>query len=290
MQRAIDRTNEVLFEGFSFEKWFKLGFCAWLANLGDGGGGGGSSNTYEDVPLAEGAAWVEANTMAVLAILVAVVVFLILIVLLVSWLSARGTFMFLDGIVRDRGAVAEPWGKFRGRGNRLFVAKAVVGLATSFLVLAAMLLGIAIAWPDIASERFQEAALLGLIVGAGGVLVSTLSYWGVNFFLRNFVAPTMYLHDVGVLEAWNLIRAEVIAGHAGTVFCYFLMRVGIAIVAVIIAMLSICLTCCLTAIPYLGTVILLPLFVFERSYGMYFLEQFGERWRFFDASSELVEA
>ena len=25
----------------------------------------------------------------------------------------------------------------------------------------------------------------------------------------------------------------------------------------------------------------LPLFVFERSYGLYFLEQFGERWRFF---------
>jgi hypothetical protein len=37
----------------------------------------------------------------------------------------------------------------------------------------------------------------------------------------------------------------------------------------------------MTVIPYVGTVILLPLFVFLRCYNLSFLEQFGERWRFY---------
>src|SRR5439155_1467228 len=36
-----------------------------------------------------------------------------------------------------------------------------------------------------------------------------------------------------------------------------------------------CATCCLAALPYLGTVILLPLFVCLRAFGLLFLRQFG---------------
>jgi hypothetical protein len=50
-----------------------------------------------------------------------------------------------------------------------------------------------------------------------------------------------------------------------------------------------CLTCCLAAIPYLGSVILLPLLVFDRAYPLYFLEQFGPEWRFFGPASSPAE-
>ena len=50
-----------------------------------------------------------------------------------------------------------------------------------------------------------------------------------------------------------------------------LLGLGAAVAAVILS----CVTCCLTAIPYLGTVIMLPIFVFSRSYPLYFLEQLG---------------
>ncbi len=36
-----------------------------------------------------------------------------------------------------------------------------------------------------------------------------------------------------------------------------------------------CLTCCIAAIPYVGTVILLPVFVLLRSFSLLFLRQFG---------------
>jgi hypothetical protein len=35
---ALTRTGRMLFKPFDGRKWFVLGFCAWLANLGVGGG------------------------------------------------------------------------------------------------------------------------------------------------------------------------------------------------------------------------------------------------------------
>jgi hypothetical protein len=34
-------------------------------------------------------------------------------------------------------------------------------------------------------------------------------------------------------------------------------------------------------LPYIGTVILLPAYVFMRCYTLYYIEQFGEPWRLF---------
>jgi hypothetical protein len=38
--QALSRTGKVLFKPFQFPKWFILGFCVFLAHLGEGGGGG----------------------------------------------------------------------------------------------------------------------------------------------------------------------------------------------------------------------------------------------------------
>ena len=38
---AIERVKVMLFRPFDFGRWFIIGFCAWLAYLGNGGGGGG---------------------------------------------------------------------------------------------------------------------------------------------------------------------------------------------------------------------------------------------------------
>ena len=64
-----------------------------------------------------------------------VVVFVVGVVCL--WLSSRGRFMFLDGLVRNRGAVVEPWREFRREGNSLFWFRFGLGLALllTFLLL-----------------------------------------------------------------------------------------------------------------------------------------------------------
>jgi hypothetical protein len=38
--QAIDRVKLVLFRPFDLGKWFVIGFCAWLAQLGETGFGG----------------------------------------------------------------------------------------------------------------------------------------------------------------------------------------------------------------------------------------------------------
>lgn len=44
---------------------------------------------------------------------------------------------------------------------------------------------------------------------------------------------------------------------------------------VVVSCLATCATCCLTAIPYVGTVVLLPVFVCLRAFSLLFLRQFG---------------
>jgi len=43
----------------------------------------------------------------------------------------------------------------------------------------------------------------------------------------------------------------------------------------IVTCLATCATCCIAAVPYIGTVILLPVFVLLRLFSLLFLRQFG---------------
>ena len=41
---AYERVKQMLFKPFDLTKWITIGFCAWLAGLGESGGGGGGFN------------------------------------------------------------------------------------------------------------------------------------------------------------------------------------------------------------------------------------------------------
>src|SRR5262249_11536670 len=56
-------------------------------------------------------------------------------------------------------------------------------------------------------------------------------------------------------------------------FCFF--SVVLVLAVLMIGAIVTCATCCLAALPYVGTVILLPLFVCLRTFGLVFLRQFG---------------
>ena len=48
-----------------------------------------------------------------------------------------------------------------------------------------------------------------------------------------------------------------------------------------VVLVTCCCAGCLMALPYLGTVLLLPVLVFKRSYSLYFLAQFGPEYDVF---------
>ena len=47
---ALERVKQMLFKPFDLAKWITIGFCAWLAGLGESGGGGGFNygNHYDN--------------------------------------------------------------------------------------------------------------------------------------------------------------------------------------------------------------------------------------------------
>jgi hypothetical protein len=288
---AIERTKRILFQPFDLGKWFTLGFCAFLAQLGQGGGGGGGGSNWtgggpQDLDLREMTRWVNENFTLVVAIGVCALVLLLAISALFLWLGSRGEFMFLDGVAKNRGAVREPWARFRSAGNRLFAFRfllAVIVILTWAIAAVAMAL---VVWPNLERGPLSDVSWGSLVLIVGLAMLPTLAIVAVEWLLHNFVIPTMYLRGGGVMGAWRITMSEVITGRSGTIFLYFLMRVVLAIVVGILAVLLACATCCIAALPYIGTVILLPLYVFSRSYNLLFLEQLGENWQFFQSADE----
>ena len=62
-----------------------------------------------------------------------------------------------------------------------------------------------------------------------------------------------------------------------TVVWLFQIVLGLAtgIVIVIAFLATCCIACCVMMLPYLGTVLLLPILVFKRSYSLYYFAQYG---------------
>ena len=95
--------------------------CNWLRRLaGELGSGGGGFNYQfdrrEEAQKINDAISQIPHPILVLGISLLILSLLALIVVF-AWLRARGRlFMFIDCIVKNRGATAEPWREFRKRG------------------------------------------------------------------------------------------------------------------------------------------------------------------------------
>ena len=282
VSRAVDWATQVLFRPFNFEKWLVLGFCAWLALLGENGGGTSNWSEGDEVPsvdngVREASEWVLAHLMLILTVVGVLFVLCFALWLILLWVSSRGKFMFLDGVVHDRAAVVEPWRRFRELANSLVVFRLIVGLLTLGGVMAVLMTAAGLIWighepgdPDV----FPIAAVVLAILGIAGVVIV---FCLIRLAINDFLVPLMYLRNCRVTEAWRELRT-LISSRPGVFLLYVLVRFLIAVVAVTVTMLLCCLTCCLVLLPYVGTVILLPLRVFQRAYPLYFLGQFGPRY------------
>ena len=274
---AFDRMRRILFEPFDAGKWFALGFCAFLAQLGESGGSsarlanrlpGAISNSGVD-PFD----WAKAHLPMVLIVGAVVVLFALAFGLLIMWLSSRGKFMFLDGVVQNRGAVVEPWKRWAEAGWSLFLFRVAISVVALLVMAAFVGLIAVIAVPMIRAGN--EDRLLPLILAMVAVaFVVFLPFMVVHFLLNQFFVPIMYVRGGGVGDAWAEFKVRLLP-EIGPVILFALMLFLLTIGAVLIAFVATCLTCCLAALPYLGTVILLPIPVFFRCYSLEFLAQLG---------------
>ena len=288
---AYTATKHILFKPFDLGKWFLLGFCAFLASLGDCGGsnGGGNDNNVSNTDFSSFDAAKEhfSERIAeywgwILSIGWIITIVILLVSLLLFWLSSRGKFMFLDGVVRNRGAVVEPWHKYKSLANSLFLWRfilLIVGLVSMALI---VIVSIMIAVPDIKAGRFGSNAILALVIVIPLFFTAIITFTVFGHILNDFVAPIMYKRNILGGEAIGIFRQEILANRGWTFVLYFLMKFLLKLASGVLVVLAVFLTCCIGCIfliiPYIGSVLLLPVTVFFRTYSLYFLKQFGPDW------------
>lgn len=268
---AADHVVKVLFTRFELRTWFVMGFSAWLTSLGQGGW----SNSVRIVN--QGSDWVPAridySDPAVAAVIAGSAVVLLVLVVGLTWLSSRGVFMFIDNVVTEQARIAEPWREYRAEANRLFALRLVLGV----VLLAALALpgwSLLQAFESGAGLAALQWPLVSLI--AGIMLVAMV----VGFVIHNFVVPIMYLRHCTLGQAWNEATAT-IGAHIGHVILFGVLQFILTFLMAALVVAATCLMCCLPAIPYLGSVLLLPLLMFARAFPLFFLGQLGEPYRRF---------
>jgi hypothetical protein len=295
---ALERVKQMLFKPFDLGKWFTIGFCAWLAMLGESGGGfsgnyGGGNHTNSNSGnvgesfrhgFEQARDFTLDNLYWIVPAVVGLVIFLLALWLLILWLSSRGKFMFLHCVALDKAEVGEPWGKFSAEAGSLFKFRIVLGLAGMVLMLPPLIF---IVVAIIQMVLRGEPDMAAIIMVAGLILLFVLLaivFALVHKFTVDFVVPIMFLRRGKCLAAWKEFYA-LLVGNAGHFALYILFQIVLGMAIGVITLGAILITCCLAGclmlIPYIGTVLLLPVLIFKRSYSAYFLALFGPQYDVF---------
>lgn len=289
---AIERMKRVLFQPFDLGRWITLGFCAWLAQLGQGGSsahfnvGRDHKGGMRSVRNGLEQAWdyVAHNLYWILPLAAVLLLLGVALWLLILWLSSRGRFMFLHCVALEKAEVAVPWHKFARQANSLFWFRLVVGLASLILTLPLLVVMAVTAWRMIERGRAGLGGILEL-VGAGLLLaVLAAVFWVVNRLTEDFVVPIMFRRGGRCLQGWGVLLG-LVAGNLGRFILYFLFQIVLALAIGVVVLTAVLATCCilgcLLAIPFVGTVLLLPIHVFRRSYSLHYLAQYGGEYDVF---------
>jgi len=297
---ALERVKIILFKPFDIGKWFVIGFCAWLAFLGEGGGGGGSGPNFSfgngfdqsGHQLDHAKDFVLDNLHWIIPSVIAVAVLIIAIGVLITWFSSRGRFMFLHCVALNKAEVKVPWRKYRHQGNSLFLFRIVVGIIS--FVFFVLLIGVMVFIAIIAARtnaHIGAPAIVGLILLSIIILIPVaIAFALLMKFTNDFVVPIMYLRASTCTDAWRKFWALLTSNKVKfLLYILFQIVIGLAISAIVFA--AMCITCCcaacILAIPYIGTVLMFPILVVKRSYSLCYFRQFGPD---FDAFIPEIEA
>ncbi len=271
---GIELMKRILFQPFNLKKWLVVGFAAWLANLGGGGGGGFNypDNGRKDAEKLNETIGQIPQPALIIGICVLVCLILLLIVLF-AWLRARGRFIFVDCIVHNRAAIVQPWKEFRAEGNSFFLFSLVVVLV---LIVAVAIAGFGLIVPFIPRGAQAQPGVAFWVGLSLFVLVAVcLAFvWGLA---SQLMVPIMYRQRCPARLAFAQ-AVDLVASHPGPILLYVLFLLVLAIATVVISCAVACATCCIAAIPYVGTVILLPVAVTLGAFSLLFLRQFGPNY------------
>jgi len=194
--------------------------------------------------------------------------------------------MFVHCVAGNKAEVAVPWNKFARHGNSLFLFRIVIGLI--FLLVIGLPVAVAVfAGIAIGTTGFNPAAIIGLTGAIFVAVVVFVLFALVAKFTTDFVVPIMFLNTESCVAGWKQCLA-LISGNKAQIALYILFQIVISLaigfIAMTVCLVTCCCCCCLLVLfvlPYVGTVILLPLIAFKRAYSLFYLRQFGTQFDVF---------
>ena len=185
---------------------------------------------------------------------------------LVLWLGARGRMMFLDNVLNNRHLIHEPWKKFSQPANAIFLFNFLIRIS---LIIIAGLFGLMIflfCWHSNQGgfwNQIVKNAELKVIF-----LIAFIIYFPAGaflFFLNDFLIPVIYKIGCSPIHAAKCV-GRVVWNNPLEALIYIFLRVAMELIFLMITLVFGCSTCCLGFLPYVGTVLTLPLHVFRQSF------------------------
>lgn len=293
--RAWNRMKLALFKPFDLNKWFIVGFNAFLAGLlgGHGGGSGSRAGGREDLSFGEfvrlphrGWEWLIDNPGWFIGI-VFILFFLICLSVALTWVSSRGTFMFIDSVALSRAEIAKPWREKSREGNSLFVWRLIFGVLVFtgiILIFAVFFNGASYLYHTVHPDQVPILFIALMILV--GIIFSIIAGY-ISLFLTEFVAPIQYKHGLTTTQAWSRFL-PLFSKHPFHFilfgFVWFILNFAVVMAIIFGGLMTCCIGILIMIIPYIGTVATLPIWYTLRAYTLEYLAQFGPEYDLFPES------
>jgi hypothetical protein len=192
--------------------------------------------------------------------------------------------MFLHCVALNKAEVEVPWKTYGREANSLFGFRLVLGLVSAAVSLPPLVLCGLKFFRMLMDDAWSVHGVLAAIGLGLAFLLAAMVFALVQKFTADFVVPIMYRQRRRCWEAWAEF-GRLLKTHFGYVILYLLFQIvlsfAIGFVVLAIVLVTCCIAGCLLALPYLGTVLFLPVLVFKRSYSIHYLAQYGPEYDVF---------
>jgi len=301
LENGFNRMKTALFRPFDLGKWFVVGFTAFLAHLSGGSAGRGGGSKYAN-PADKGdwdignivdapdtvIHWLQEHTGYAILILFGIIL-VIGIIILLTWLSSRGKFMFLHNVAGNRSEVTKPWHEYAREGNSVLFWSLGFGLIC-FLIMVGFGVAVYNLLCRIDAEGLVFLDIAPEIVGLGLLLLLYMLVTAyVLLFLNDFIVPVMYRNRISAIKAWQRFM-KIFAGHPLQFLFYGLIIVIIYMLIGALYITAGVFTCCIgfifLVLPYISSVVTLPVSYTLRAFSAEFLAQFGGEFNVFKTAGK----
>lgn len=285
LSEGWERMLRFCFQPFDIAKWFAVGFCVFLADLGDGGitpnfnlpgTARGGPNPFKGA-----VDWITNNYALAGLALVAVLAVLLVVFVLLEIVGARGRFMLLHNLVQNKGEVSKPWNEYATLAGGYWVFRVKVLGMMILLGLGISLICTALAWADLNAWRWGVGSISAILTATVTLIPLGLVAAIFKVVTADLVLTHMFRNGSSAGEAWRAARQEIIAGNVGNLFLFYLVRIALSIPAGLVIMIGTLCTCCIAGLPYISSVVFLPVAVFFRCFTLCYVRQFGPQWDVF---------